>query len=145
MSEQLKRMANEVGLEMVMPEVIPNSRRALEASEYAREQGHHEEFHRVVFRRFYGEGLDLHSWQLLRASAEEVGLDPDEMQRQTDRGRFKVAVEAQIDEARALGITGVPTYIFDEKYAIIGAQPYNLFRQTIARLLSEAEGSLAEN
>ena len=78
-NERLKQMAHAAGLEMVQPDVIPNSRRALEATEYAREQGKHEQFHRAVFNKFYGEGQDINQWSVLRAAAEEAGLDPDEM------------------------------------------------------------------
>ena len=102
-SSRIKQMASEAGLEMVMSDKIPNSRRALEASEHAREEGRHEAFHRVVFRKFYGEGQDLHSWATLRSAAVEVGLDPDVMQAETERGKYRVAVDAQIAEARALG------------------------------------------
>ncbi|NIP54151.1 MAG: DsbA family oxidoreductase, partial [candidate division Zixibacteria bacterium] len=106
MSRRLQEMAKEGGMEMVMSaEKMPNSRRALEAAEYAREKGCHEAFHRVVFRRFYGEGEDLGSWQMLRAAAAEVGLDPDEMQRVTEHGHYREGVDAQIAEARSMGIT----------------------------------------
>jgi predicted DsbA family dithiol-disulfide isomerase len=131
MSKHIKRMAHEVGLEMVTPDVIPNSRRALEASEYAREQGKHEEFHRVVFRKFYGEGQDLSRWEILLAAAEEVGLDGEAMRRETESSKYRAVVDAQIAEARALGITGVPTFIFDNKHAIVGAQPYTTFQEVV--------------
>ncbi len=138
MRERLKQMAHAAGLEMVQPDFIPNSRLALEASEYAREHGKHEEFHRVVFRKFYGEGQDINQWEVLRAAGEEVGLDANAMQRETDSGKFHAPVDEQIAEANALGISAVPTYILDGKYAIVGAQPYDVFRRAIARL--EAEG-----
>ena len=133
-SSRIKQMASEAGLEMVMSDKIPSSRRALEASEHAREEGRHEAFHRVVFRKFYGEGQDLHSWATLRSAAVEVGLDPDVMQAETERGKYRVAVDAQIAEARALGITGVPTFIFNSKHAIVGARPYAAFRDVMATL-----------
>lgn len=138
-NERLRQMARAAGMEMVAPGRIPNSRRALEATEYAREQGQHEEFHRVVFRKFYGEGQDLSSWTVLRAAAVEVGLDPEAMQRETDSGKFRQAVEMQIAEAHILGITGVPAYIFNYKYAIIGAQPYEAFQRVMARLRTGTE------
>lgn len=137
-NERLKEMARAAGLEMVTPEVIPNSRRALEASEYAREQGQHEKFHRVVFRKFYGEGQDIGRWDVLRAAAEEVGLDAEAMQRETEAGKYRAAVDEQVAEAYALGVTGVPTYILDDRYAIVGAQPYEVFQQAVARLEAEA-------
>jgi predicted DsbA family dithiol-disulfide isomerase len=141
MLEHLKQMARQAGLVMVTPEVIPNSRQALEASEYARAHGRHEAFHTVVFHKLYGEGQDIGRWGVLRAAAEEVGLDPDDMQRETQAGRFRAAVDRQIAEARALGITGVPTYIFDDRLVVVGAQPYEVFRQAMAQLLNEDEDS----
>ncbi len=136
--ERLRQMARANGLEMVTPSRIPNTRRAHEATEYARQHGKGEEFHRVVFRQFYGEGQDISRWDVLRVAAGEVGLDPDAMQREVEEGRYRAEVEAQIAEAHALGITGVPTYILNDRYAIVGAQPYGVFRQSLARLAAEA-------
>ncbi len=121
---------------MVAPEVIPNSRLALEASEYARERGRHEAFHEAVFRKFYGEGQDIGRWDVLWAAAVAVGLDPEGMQRETAAGRYRAAVDAQIAEAQAIGITGVPTFIFDGRYAVVGAQPYEVFRGVMGRIMA---------
>ena len=123
---------------MVFAEHIPNSRMALEASEYARERGRHEEFHKIVFRKFFGEGQDISKWEVLRWAAEEAGLDPDEMQRETEAGKYRPAVEAQAAEAYALGISGVPTYILNDRYAIVGAQPYEAFKEAMAQLAAES-------
>lgn len=135
--ERLRQRAHAAGMEMVRPDIVANSRRALEASEYAREHARHAEFHRVVFRKYYGEGQNIGRWEVLRAAAEEVGLSPDAMQRETESGKYELAVSAQLAEARALGITGVPTYIIDNQYAIVGAYPYEVFEQVMARLEAE--------
>jgi predicted DsbA family dithiol-disulfide isomerase len=66
-----------------------------------------------------------------------VGLDADEMQRLTDEGHYREAVDAGIAEAVALGVSGVPTYILDDRYAIVGAQPHDAFRQVLDRLEQE--------
>lgn len=142
MSRRLKQMAGEVGLDMVTIEIIPNSRRALEAAEYARQQDQHEVFHQSVFCLLFAEGQDISRWEVLRAAAEEAGLDPEAMQQATETGQYQVAVNAQINEARALGITGVPTYIFNDRYAIVGAQPYEAFREVMARLMADVEHEL---
>jgi len=132
--ERLKQMAQAAGLPMVFPTRLPNTRRAHEATEHARAHGRHEEFHRVVFRQFYGEGRDISRWEILRAAAREVGLDPDAMQREVESGAYTALVEELMAEARTLGIDGVPTYILDGKYAIVGAQPYAAFERALARL-----------
>lgn len=142
--ERLKQMARAAGLEMVFPTRIPNTRRAHEATEYARAEGKHEEFHRVVFRLYYGEGQDISRWEVLRAAAKETELDPDEMQREVERGTYTRTVEEQMAEAQALGISGVPTYILGDRYAIVGAQPYEVFQRVVTRLENEVSESQAE-
>jgi predicted DsbA family dithiol-disulfide isomerase len=137
-NERLDQMAQAAGLEMVHPDLIPNSRRALEASEYAREQGKHEQFHRAVFDKFYGKGQDINQWPVLRAAAEEAGLDPDEMEHETESAKYREALDDSIGEAYALGVTAVPTYVIDDKYAIVGAQPYEAFERVLARLEADA-------
>jgi predicted DsbA family dithiol-disulfide isomerase len=115
-------------------EWMPNTRRALEASEYAREQGRHEEFHRAVFQRFYGEGQDIEDWDVLAGAAREVDLDPDAMQEATESGQYAAVVDEHIRNAHAVGITGVPAYVLGNRYLIMGAQPYEVFQQVMAEL-----------
>jgi predicted DsbA family dithiol-disulfide isomerase len=132
---RLRQMAAAAGREIVLnTEWTPNSRRALEASEYAREQGRHEAFHRAVFHRFYGQGKDLEEWQVLRDAASEVGLDPDALQAAAEGGRYRRVVDEHIRNAHSLGISGVPAYILGDRYLIMGAQPYDVFRQVMAEL-----------
>jgi predicted DsbA family dithiol-disulfide isomerase len=121
----------------VSPKVIPNSRRALEASEYARERGAHELFHSAVFHKLFAQDQDIGCWSVLRAVAEDSGLDADEMQTMTISSQYRAAVNAQIAEARALGITGVPAFIFADRLMIIGAQPYRVFQEAMERLNAE--------
>jgi predicted DsbA family dithiol-disulfide isomerase len=137
--DRLRKMAADANMPMVFPELISNTRRALEATEYARERGKLEEFHRLVEAAYYGERRDVNDWSVLRAAAEEARLDADEMQRLTDEGHYREAVDASIAEAVALGVSGVPTYILEDRYAIVGAQPYEVFRQVLDRL--EQDGS----
>lgn len=125
--QRLLNMATDAGLPMVMRERMANSRRALEASEYAREMGKHDSFHKIMFRKYYGEGQDMYDWDVIRAAAKEADLDPDEMQTRTERGDYTDTVTETIQHAGALGIRGVPAYIIDEKYLISGAQPYDVF------------------
>ncbi|GAB4418665.1 MAG: DsbA family protein [Anaerolineales bacterium] len=136
---RLKERANAIGLEMVFAARIPNTRRAHEATEYATQKGKHLEFHRVVFDKFYGHGEDIGTWEVLRAAAKEVGLDADEMQRLVEAGTYTAAVQLEVDRAHQIGVSGVPTYVFNDRYAIVGAQPYEVFLQALERLKSELQ------
>jgi predicted DsbA family dithiol-disulfide isomerase len=134
MSDMLRQEARQAGLGLVVPTIIPKSRRALEASEYAREHGKHEDFHKVVFRRFYGQGQDLNSWHILQSAATEVGLDGQEMQRKTESGAYAAIINTHMAQLVALGATGVPLYIFNGQYAVIGLQPYAAFQEVMEHL-----------
>jgi predicted DsbA family dithiol-disulfide isomerase len=136
---RLKQMAQANGLPMVTSTWTPNPRLAHEVTEYAREHGLGEEFHRIVFRKFYGEGQDIGKWDVLRSAAQEVGLDPDDMQSTVQTGKYTPIVEEQLSEAYLLGVNSVPTYVLNDRYAIIGAQPYQVFEQAIARLQSDTD------
>jgi predicted DsbA family dithiol-disulfide isomerase len=137
--EHLRQRANDVGLEMVFPTHIPNTRLAHEATEYARQRGKGFEFHHAVFEKFYGKGQDISKWNVLRAAAEEVGLDSEEMQRMVEAGTYTAAVQSEVDQAYQIGVTGVPTYVLNDRYAIVGAQPYEVFQRALERLASETK------
>ncbi|HMN00742.1 MAG TPA: DsbA family oxidoreductase [Anaerolineales bacterium] len=131
---RLKQMADAAGLEMVFATRIPNTRLAHEATEYATQNGKHMEFHRVVFDKFYGRGEDISKWDVLRDAAVQVGLDADEMQREVEAGRHTAAVNSAVQEAQQIGVTGVPTYVLNDRYAIVGAQPYEAFLQALRQI-----------
>ena len=136
-NERLKQMATAAGLKMVFPDRIPNTRLAHEATEYANQKGRGLEFHRAVFDRYYGRGEDISQWKVLREIAVEVGLDADEMQREVDSGKFTRIVSDQVNEAAEIGIDGVPTYILNDRYAIVGAQPYENFVGAVGQIENE--------
>lgn len=131
MHERLKRITTDAGLPFVERELRPNSRRALEASEYARSQGKHDEFHKIVFNKLYGYGQDIHDWKVLRAAATESGIDADEMQREVENGKYREELNNLLAEVQALDITIVPTYIINGKYSIVGDQRYEEFIRII--------------
>ncbi len=135
--ERLQNMAKMHGMDFVSPDRIYNTRIAHEATEYAREHGKGLEFHHVVFRKVYGEGLDISKWEILRSATEEVGLDADDMQTVVDGGKYTAEVAAQVRQAQEIGVTGVPTYVINDRYAVVGAQPYEVFKRALAKILKE--------
>jgi predicted DsbA family dithiol-disulfide isomerase len=71
---------------------------------------------------------------VLYAAAEEVGLDADEMQREVESGKYTALVEEQVRRAYQIGVTGVPTYVINNRYAIVGAQPYEVFQSALKQI-----------
>ena len=70
----------------------------------------------------------------LIAYAEELGLDRDGFTRFLTERRFARAVEADVAQARALGIRSTPTFLINGR-ALVGAQPVSAFRALIEDLL----------
>jgi len=135
--ERLQSMAKLHGMEFKSTERIYNTRIAHEATEYARELGKGLEFHRVVFRKVYADGQDPSKWETLRSAAEEVGLNAEDMQSVVDGGKYTAEVAAQVRYAQEIGVTGVPTYVINDRYAVVGAQPYEVFKRALAKILKK--------
>ncbi|NOT05776.1 MAG: DsbA family oxidoreductase [Anaerolineales bacterium] len=132
--ERLLNLAKKYGMDFRSTDRIYNTRIAHEATEYARERGKVNEFHKVVFRKVYADGYDISQWDVLRSAAEEVGLDADDMQSVVDSGKYTAQVAEQVNWAQQIGVTGVPTYVINDRYAIVGAQPYEAFKNALAQI-----------
>ncbi len=129
--ERLSQLAASFGMKFVSTKRIHNTRLAHEATEYARDHGKLVEFHRIVFRKVYGEGLDISQWEVLRAAAAEAGLDAEGMQRDVEAGKYTANVEEQVQQAYRMGVSGVPTHVINNRYAVVGAQPYEVFKRAL--------------
>ena len=137
--QRLREIADLYGMEFRSTERIYNTRLAHETTEYARERGKGSEFHRVVFRKVYADGQDPSQWDMLRSAAEEVGLDTEEMQREVEGEKYTANVADQVRWAYQIGVTGVPTYVINNRYAIVGAQPYEVFKDALEQIMNRRD------
>jgi predicted DsbA family dithiol-disulfide isomerase len=135
--ERLASLARSYGMDFRSTERIYNTRLAHEATEYAREHGKMLEFHKVVFRKVYVDGQDPSQWDTLRSAAEEVGLDADDMQKAVDSNQYTEYVAEQVRWAQQIGVTGVPTYVINDRYAVVGAQPYEVFKNALEEIMKQ--------
>jgi predicted DsbA family dithiol-disulfide isomerase len=135
--ERLRQIAESYEMEFVSTKRIYNTRLAHEATEYARERGKGNEFHKIIFRKVYAEEQDPSQWAVLRSAAEEVGLDADEMQHEVESEKYMDAVVDRVRWAYQIGITGVPTYVINNRYAIVGAQPYEVFKNALEQIMNK--------
>ena len=135
--QRLQSIANSYGMEFRSTERIYNTRLAHEATEYARENGKGNEFHKVIFRKVYAEGDDPSQWDVLRSAAEEAGLNGEEMQHDVDGGKYTTNVADQVQWAYQIGVSGVPTYVINDRYAVVGAQPYEVFKNALTQIMNQ--------
>ncbi|MCW2850219.1 MAG: DsbA family oxidoreductase [Marmoricola sp.] len=81
---------------------------------------------------------------LLRRTAEKVGLDSTRVEAVLAGSEYADAVEADIREATALGANGVPFFVIDRKYGISGAQPAETFVQVLEKAWSDTHPQLEQ-
>ncbi len=134
--ENILRLAQEAGISMKRPCHVPNTQKAHEATEYAREHGRLWEFHRRVFRAYWEDEEDIGDPAVLGRLARECGLESEGLRQALAEGRYTLQVRRQMDWARQAAVQGVPTVVFNGRFAIVGAQDHAVFRDVAARILS---------
>ena len=99
----------------------------------AKDRGRQDAVIDAMYRAYFTDGRSLFDPESLTAVAAEVGLDADEVAAVLAGDRYTAEVDADIEQARAYGITGVPFFVFDGKYGVSGAQPLETFREVFER------------
>ena len=129
-------MAKEEGLNYKLDDIIPantlNVHRVIHLAAKHRLQNEAEE---RFFAAYFTEGRNLNSKEVLGELAVEIGLSFDEVEILLNGKEFADEVNKDGHEGAALGVRGVPFFVFDRKYAISGAQPEHLFLETMEKVV----------
>jgi predicted DsbA family dithiol-disulfide isomerase len=96
-----------------------------------------------LLRAYFTDGLDIGDPAVLADCAADVGLDHDTVADflRSDQGTSEVADE--LDAARDQGITAVPTYVLNGKWAVPGAQEAETFAQVLRKMAGDATSATA--
>lgn len=112
----------------------PNSHLALEAGAFANEHGTREqqhEFHKAMFEGHFTTFENLGDLETLKRLAAGAGLDAEALGAALEAGTYRAQVDEEIDWARSVGVTGIPTFVVNGEYAIVGAHEYEVFEQVM--------------
>jgi len=115
-----------------------NSRLAQELAKWADSQPGFESIHNALYRAYFVDGRNIGDPEVLIDIAQSVGLPADAAREVLADRTFKDAVDADWEESRRRGITGVPSFIAG-KSKVVGAQPYNVLADLLRAADSEAE------
>jgi predicted DsbA family dithiol-disulfide isomerase len=135
------------GIVIKPPPRIANSLASLQAAELARDRGG-DVFNRLhwrLFEAYFTGGRDIGDPEVLAGLAAESGLDRAELCGALDDGRYRERIRASVDAAAGAGITGTPTFIFDNRFALVGAQSYDVFSSITSRILDRRAAGYPEN
>lgn len=105
---------------------------------FAATQGRADAMKERLLRAFFTEGEQVGDRDVLVRLAAEAGLDEQQAREVLDSGAHAEEVRADIAQAQAYGIRGVPFFVIDGKYGISGAQPTELFSQALDQAWTEA-------
>ena len=134
MLERVTSIAKSVGLDYDFDALQhTNTLKAHQLLHYAKAHGAQLEAKERLLRAYFIDGRHIGRDDDLADLAAEIGLDRDDALRSLREGEYGDAVRADIEQAVAYGIRGVPFFVFDEHYAMSGAQPPEAFAQALAQ------------
>ena len=134
LSEPLKTYAEEAGLIMRRPPLTSYTMFALEATEYAKEYGQEDPFHRGLYRAFWEDGLDLGDLDVIKGVTDHCGLDWPELKQRLESRHYEESVTNQFQEAVSMGVRGIPAFLIGN-IMFTGARPYEVFQAVMGKVL----------
>jgi predicted DsbA family dithiol-disulfide isomerase len=138
MSGRVGAMAEAAGLNLDFEKVVHVSTfDAHRTAHLARSEGKEDRMIERLFVAYFMDGENIADRRVLARLAEESGIDPELTTSALDSDRFAEEVHAEINEARSLGLNGVPAFVIDRSLLVSGAQP----PEVMLGALQQARGS----
>lgn len=135
MLERVQQEGVKDGLELRFDRAISaNTFDAHRTLRFAMNAGKERELEMLLYRAYFTDGLDISDHTVLADRAAAAGLDRTAVVAYLDSESGTDETRAQIQEAYELGISGVPAFVFEEKYLVPGAVPTETFLQIFERL-----------
>lgn len=140
MTEGVTERAKEVGLNYDFSNLMEeNTLKAHRLVKWAEQQGDVTALVESLLHSHFIERKRIGQDDVLLEIAEKVGLEREEVAKVLADDVYKNEVEADIQEGLQLGVRGVPFFVLNRKYGISGAQPQEVFEDTL-RKVAEEEG-----
>jgi len=138
MHKQVTEMAKQAGLEYHLDKaVVANSFDAHRMIQLAKSKGLGDAAEERLFYAYFTEGKDFSNHDTLVQLGKDIGLDEADTRQALTSSAYADKVEQDISEAQHIGIRGVPFFVFDRKYAVSGAQPVDVFANTLQQSFAE--------
>ena len=138
-AETIMEMAKEDNIEIKLPGFATNSRRVLEASEFAKIKGRFLEFHISTYEAYFLEARNIGDIETVLDIGERAGIEKSELEECLDKRTMFEKIEGNKKEAQDNLILGVPTFLFGN-FPVHGNQSTQTMRHIIKRSLEISEG-----
>lgn len=130
MMDHLKQVASKLGLPFGDRKKTYSSRLAQELAKFAELKGKGDEFHKAVFRAYFVNGQNIGKTSILVELAESIHLNGKDVHKIIQDRTYKDAVDLDWKRSYELGVTAVPTFLFNHQ-RLVGAQNF----ETLEKLL----------
>jgi len=128
MFANLKKLADDAGVPFNLPySIAANTRDAHRLIKLAAKKGLDSAVVGKLGKAYFEEAKDYSDWDLLVSIGTEVGLEEGEIRRMLESDDYLYEIKQDMQEAANLGFDTVPTFLMDERQAIIGSEPVDLF------------------
>lgn len=134
----MSEMAKSVGLDYKLTNLKAiNTFETQRIIQYAKLKGLDNEAEEAFFKAYFTEEKDLTQREVQVEVLKSIGLNEEDLEKALSDDLYQKMVKADIEEAKQLQITGVPFFVFNRKYAISGAQPSEVFLETLQTAFGE--------
>ena len=139
MTAQVTAMGKEEGLNFNFEKTaVANTKRSHRLLHLAKGFNCQNELKEQLFKVYFEEGKNIDELETLLQCAEQVGIPRAEAINVLDTHAFEEEIDQDVYESRLIGVQGVPFFVFDRKFGISGAQPDEVFDQTLQQALQES-------
>ena len=138
MNQRVSEMGESAGIHFEFDSIkLGNTFNAHKLLQFSKQMGKGQETKDRLLKAYFEEGVSVSSLENLSSIAEEIGLSAEETNNAFTNTLFADKVKTDIHEAQTLGISGVPFFVFNNKYAVSGAQPVSVFREVLETVMNE--------
>jgi predicted DsbA family dithiol-disulfide isomerase len=119
--------------------VMANSLNAHRLLHLAKKYNLSNDLEELLFKAYLTDGKNINDLDTLKALGLEVGLNAETIDEVLHSNAYANEVQQDIDEAQSIGVQGVPFFVFDNKYAVSGAQHVETFVKTLEKVWEEGK------
>lgn len=136
---RVSAVGRSVGIDFAFDRIVrqPNTTLAHQLIDVALAQGRQDQMVEALFRGYFLEGADLTQLDSLIELARRAGLDDTVARRKLEDDGQRQTIHTADAQARELGVTGVPFFIFGQKLAVSGAQESDVLARAISEVADE--------
>ncbi|MFP3831363.1 DsbA family protein [Chryseobacterium sp. SIMBA_028] len=138
MLTQVTQMGKGAGIDFDFEKaLITNTFNAHKLLHLAKKYNKSNEMEEALFIAHFIDGQNVGDTEVLVSLAEKLGIDKDEARQAVTSDQLDYEVNQDILEARNNGVSGVPFFVLNGKYAVSGAQPVEVFENALQQTYKE--------